>query len=142
MSELVVGRLVALAIASAIWGICFLYYKAITRYRSQALKRSVLGLLCIGAFVSLLFAQISAFSSITGLRRPIDDDPFFFWLGIFESGIPLGALFFFLIQKRRLDDLEWVYKTSFLRFVIRFGAVRIGLLGGVLFFPFAPQQSG
>ena len=54
----------------------------------------------------------------------------------------LFPAFRFLIQKRRLDDLEWVYKTSFLRFVIRFGAVRIGLLGGVLFFPFAPQQSG
>jgi len=41
-----------------------------------------------------------------------------------------------LEPKRWLDDLEWVYKTSFLRFVIRFGAIRIGLLGGVLFFPF------
>ena len=100
MDDLIVGRGVVLLLACLLWGVFFASYKVITRYRNDSAKRILFGILGIGASIGLLFSQLDAYTFITHIRKPIDDDRFFFWLGLLEFGIPVCALYWVLIRDR------------------------------------------
>ena len=100
MDNLVLGKGIVLALACIMWGVFYIYYKVITRYVHDEVRRIIYGFICLGTSIGLLFSQMDLYSSITGIRKPVDNDMFFFLLGIVEWLIPACALFVILAKRR------------------------------------------
>lgn len=100
MDDLITGRAVVLFLALLLWGIFITFYGVINRYQSNVGKRIFFGGACIAASLGLILFQIDAYTAITHIRKPIDNDPYFFWLGVMEWGIPLCVLYVILVRRR------------------------------------------
>ena len=112
MDNLITGRVVVLFLACLLWGVFFTFYKVITLYSNNSVKRTFFGVLCIVASIGLIFFQIDSYGSITQIRKPIDNDAFFFWLVVLEGIIPMIVLFLMLYRDRN-RNLKSQHRNSF-----------------------------
>ena len=101
MNDLILGRLVVLSLTVVVWGVFFVFYKVLTHFRKDSLQRVIYGGVCLASALAIVFLQLDAYSALTHIDKPIDNDSFFFLLGPMEYGIPLFVGYFYLWRQYR-----------------------------------------
>jgi hypothetical protein len=101
MSNLLLARLVVVALAVAYILAVLAYNVLLFRYRNDAIRRVAIGLPIIVFLIGVLFAQLESYSNLTGIRKPIDDDGFFFFIFIVENVVVIACIFYGAFRRRK-----------------------------------------
>ena len=66
---------------------------------------TLVALLVIIAVLALLaaipFLQLASYSHLTGVRKPIDNDTLFFWVGVCEGLVVIAVIFYSAYRRRK-----------------------------------------
>lgn len=103
MSNLVLARIVLLALAGGFVLAGLGFSTLMIHYRSTANRRMLFGVPLLVLLAGIVFVQLVSYTNLSGVRRPIDNDVLFFWVVICENLLAIVAIFYSAYRRRKLQ---------------------------------------
>jgi len=101
MSNLVFARIVHLALAAGFILTGLAFNALMLRYRDNSSRRLLFGVPLIALLAVIPFVQLDSYSSIAGVRKPLDNDTLFFSVVVFEGLVAIALVFYGAYRRRK-----------------------------------------
>ncbi|HUJ86677.1 MAG TPA: hypothetical protein VLX30_07480 [Burkholderiales bacterium] len=102
MNNLALARITLLAFAVVFLIASVGFSGLMIRYRDNAARRMTVGAPLIVLLIAIVFLQLNVYSTLSGVKKPIDNDSVFLFTVLAECVLGIVAMFYSAYRRRKL----------------------------------------
>ena len=100
------ARITLIVLAVVFLGVCVGFSGLMIRYRANAARRAIVGVPLVALLVAIPFLQLDVYSSLSGVKKPIDNDSMFFLTLLAECALGTVWIFYSAYRSRNLQRIS------------------------------------